>query len=104
MVGVVGDVGAAAGSGYGGDRADGGSAGAGAHLVGVSAITADVGAVVVLAAIPVPASALVAVTAPAVIVLVAAALGVAAVLAGGCFSAVAAAIPAGAVATVPVLF
>ena len=88
MVGVAGDVGAAVGSGYGGDRADGG--GAGGCLVGVSTVTADVGAVVVLAAVPVPASILVVVRAPAVVALVAAVLGVAAVVAGGCFSAVAA--------------
>ena len=68
---------------------DGG--GVGGRLVGVSAVTADVGAVVVLVAMPVSASALVAVKAPAVIVLVAAVvLGVAA-------------IPASAVAAVPVL-
>lgn len=80
MVGVAGDVGATVGSGCG-DRTD--SGGVGGHLVGVNVVTADVGAVVAL---------------------VAAALGIAAVVAGGCFSAVAAAIPAGAVATVPVLF
>ena len=71
LVGVVSDVGAAAGSGCG-DRTDGG--GTGSRLVGVSAVTADVGAVVVLVAAPVPASALVAVTAPAVIVLAPAAI------------------------------
>ncbi len=76
-VGMAGDVGAAVGSGCG-DRTD--SGGTGSRLVGVSAITADVGAVVVLAAVPVSTSALVAVRAPAVIVLVAAALGVAAVV------------------------
>ena len=76
------------------------SSGVGGRLVGVSAITADVGAVVVLVAVPVSASALVAVKAPAVIVLVAAALGVAAVV----IALAPAAIPAGAVATVPVLF
>ena len=89
-VGMAGDVGTAVGSGYGGDRTDGGSAGAGGCLVEVSAVTADVGAVVVLAAVPVPASILVVVRAPAVVALVAAVLGVAAVVAGGCFSAVAA--------------
>ena len=76
-VGMAGDVGAAAGSGCG-DRTH--SGGTGGRLVGVSAVTADVGAVVALAAVPVPTSALVAVKAPAVIVLVAAALGVAAVV------------------------
>ena len=75
MVGMVGDVGAAAGSGYGGDRADGG--GVGGCSVGVSAITADVSAVVVLAAVPVSASTLVAVRAPVAVV----ALGVAALVA-----------------------
>lgn len=59
-------------------------------MVGVSAVTADVGAVVALAAMPVPASTLVAVRAPAVVALIAAVLGVAA-------------IPAGAVAAAPVL-
>ena len=78
MVGMTGDVGAAVGSGCG-DRTD--SGGTGSRLVGVSAITADVDAVVVLAAVPVPASALVAVKAPAVIVLVAAAIPASAVVA-----------------------
>ena len=78
-VGMAGDVGAAADSGCG-DRTD--SGGTGSRLVGVSAVTTDVGAVVVLAAVPVPASALVAVRAPAVVALVAAVLGVAAILAG----------------------
>ena len=55
MVGVAGDVGTAVGSGYGGDRADGGSAGAGGCLVEVSAVAADVDAAVVLVAVPVPA-------------------------------------------------
>ena len=54
LVGVAGDVGTAVGSGYGGDRADGGSAGAGGRLVGVSAVTADVGAVVALAPAVIP--------------------------------------------------
>ena len=70
LVEVAGDVGTAAGSGCG-DRTDGG--GVGGRLVGVSAV-ADVGAAVVLAAVPVPASALVAVRAPAVVALVAAVL------------------------------
>ena len=70
-------------------KLDGG--GVGDRLVGVSAITADVGAVVVLAAVPVPASALVAVVAMTVVIaLTPAALGAAVVLVGGCFSAVAA--------------
>lgn len=86
-VGMAGDVGAAMGSGCG-DRTD--SGGTGGRLVGVSAIAADVGAVVVSVAVPVSASALVVVVALAVIALVAAALVVAAVVAGGCFSAVAA--------------
>lgn len=76
-VGMAGDVGAAMGSGCG-DRAD--SGGAGGRLVGVSAATADVGAVVVLVAVPVPASVLVAITAPAVVIaLTPAVLGVAAI-------------------------
>jgi len=83
LVGVAGDVGTAVGSGYGGDRADGGSAGAGGCLVEVNAIAADVGAVVALAAVPVSASALVVVVASAVVIaLVAAVLGVAVVPAG----------------------
>ena len=57
------------------------SSGVGSRLVGVSAVTADVGAVVVLFAVPVSASALVAVKAPAVIVLVAAAIPASAVVA-----------------------
>ena len=65
LVEMTGDVGAAAGSGCG-DRTD--SGGTGGRLVGVSAVTADVSAVVVLAAVPVPA---------VVIALVAAVLGVA---------------------------
>ena len=64
----------------------------GACLVEVSAITADVGAVVALATMSVPASTLVAVIVPAVVIaLVAAVLGVAVV-------------PAGVFAAVPVLF
>ena len=60
-----------------------GGGGAGGRLVGVSAITADVGAVVALAVVPVPTSALVAVTAPAVVIALApAVLGVAAISAG----------------------
>lgn len=86
--GVGGDVGAAVGSGCG-DRTD--SGGTGSRLVGVSAVTADVGAVVALAAMSVPASTLVAVIVPAVVIaLVAAVLGVAVV-------------PAGVFAAVPVL-
>lgn len=84
MVGVAGDSGAAVGSGYGGDRADGG--GVGGCSVGVSAV-ADVGAVVALAAVPVPASALVAVIVPAVVIAL-----------------VVAVVPAGVFAAVPVLF
>lgn len=80
MVGMASGGGAAASSGCG-DRTNG--VGVGGRLVGVSAITADVDAVVVLAAIPVSASTLVAVTAPAVIASVAAVLGVAAIPAGG---------------------
>lgn len=76
MVGVGGDVGAAVGSGCG-DRTDGG--GVGGRLVGVSAITADMGVVVVLVAVPVSASVLVAVKAPAVIALAPAAIPASAV-------------------------
>ena len=78
LVGIASDVGAAAGSGCG-DRTDGG--GVDGRLVGVSAV-ADVSAVVVLAAIPVSASTLVAVRAPVVVALVAAVLGVAAIPVG----------------------
>ena len=56
-----------------------GGGGTGDRLVGVSAITADVGAVVALAAVPVPTSALVVVVAPAVVI----ALVAAAIPAGG---------------------
>ena len=84
---VAGELG---GGGVGGRSVGVNAVAAGGRLVGVSAITADMGVVVVLAAVPVPASALVAVRALAVIALVAAALVVAAVVAGGCFSAVAA--------------
>ena len=45
-----------------------GGGGVGGRLVGVNAVTADVGAVVALAAAPVPTSALVAVVAPAVVI------------------------------------
>ena len=108
MVGVAGGDGVAAGSGCG-DRTYGG--GVGGRSVGVSAVTTDVDAVVVLAAVaipavvvvlvavPVPTSALVVVVAPSVIVLVAAALGVAAVV----IALAPAAIPAGAVAAAPVI-
>ena len=72
--GEVGGEGAAVGSGCG-DRTDGAGAGGaaargccGACLVEVSAITADVGAVVALAAMSVPASTLVAVIVPAVVI------------------------------------
>ena len=71
MVGVAGDVGTAVGSGYGGDRTGGG--GAGGCLVEVSAVAADVDAVVALAAVPVPA---------VVIAVVTAVLGVAAIPTG----------------------
>ena len=67
-----------------GNRTD--SGGTGSRLVGVSAVTADVGAVVALAAVPVPASALVVVVAPAVVIVLAPA-----------------AIPAGDVAATPVI-
>ena len=88
--GEVGGEGAAVGSGCG-DRTDGDNAGAGGCLVESSAV-ADVGAVVALAAMSVPASTLVAVIVPAVVIaLVAAVLGVAVV-------------PAGVFAAVPVLF
>ena len=97
LVGVAGDVGTAVGSGYGGDRTDGG--GVGGRLVGVSAVTADVGAVVVLVAVPVaavvvvvvavpvPASTLVAVRAPVAVVALGVAASVAAVVPAGGFAA-----------------
>ena len=94
LVGMAGGSGTAVDSGCG-DRTDGAGAGGdctGSRLVGVSAVTADVGAVVALAAMSVPASTLVAVIVPAVVIaLVAAVLGVAVV-------------PAGVFAAVPVLF
>ena len=86
LVKVAGDVGTAVGSGYGGDRADGDSAGAGGRLVGVSAITADVDAVVALAAVPVSASTLVAVRAPVAVVALGVAASVAAVVPAGGFA------------------
>jgi len=55
LVGVAGDVGTAVGSGYDGDRTDGGNAGAGGCLVELSAVTAYVDAAIVLVAVPVPA-------------------------------------------------
>ena len=63
-----------------------GGGGVGGRLVGVSAVTADVGSVIALAAVPVPASALVVVVAPAVVVLVAAAIPASAVAAAPVFS------------------